>query len=297
MLYALFGFKMETMPTAKYTIWVLALVVGLGSGFVPPSAGVNRVHPVVLRALEQDSDVSTVDRQFEDIAKKLRLSVLHNGFESKDPEYGVESISATIPIEPSLGLELVEVARGRDGRGLVLVSHVGGNAAEHTSIQVGDSIVGVSCEAASFRTTVAGQDYDVTIDAICAAKTHAQLMSSDSITLQLNRLVRRAKVQVIVEGDRYKKPIALEGLAGDNLRLLLIRNKLVDFKVYQGSNCGGGGSCGTCKVQVLDGEAFLDNLMPKSAGEGDSPDTSLRKACQTVIGANNQKSTLRLRLS
>jgi ferredoxin len=286
---------METTATAKRLFWLLALVVGLGSGFVPPSAAINRVHPSVLRLIEQDCDVSTME--FEDIAKKLRLSALHNGFESKDPKYGIESISATIPMEPSLGLELSEVARGRDGRGLVLVSHVGGNAAEHTSIQVGDSIVGVSCEAANFRTSVTGQDYEVTIDAIVAAKTNAQLMSCDSITLQLNRLVRRAKVQVIVEGNQYKKPIALEGFAGDNLRLLLVRDKLVDFKVYQGSNCGGGGSCGTCKIQVLEGQDFLDNLMSKSDdGEGNSPDTSLRKACQTVIGANNQQSTLRLRL-
>lgn len=242
------------------------------------------------------SEEDLLNRKFEQIALNLRISLHSHGFISKDPQYGIETIRAKIPIEPSLGLELLEVANDNRGHGLVLVSHVGGNAADHTTIQVGDTIVGVSCAGANLKESVAGLDYEETIEAIGRAKTHAQSMTGDaSISLELNRLVPRAKVQVIVEGaNSGDKPILLKGLAGDNLRLLLRKNK-VDCNSTT-SNCGGEGICGSCMVEILEGESSLNKSEEKGSKTQKKRPASLRNACQTIVGADNQESTVRVRL-
>ena len=49
---------------------------------------------------------------------------------SPHPPLQIEVVKVTLPREPSLGLQMEEVARGGDGRGLVLISGTaeGGNA-------------------------------------------------------------------------------------------------------------------------------------------------------------------------
>jgi ferredoxin len=171
--------------------------------------------------------------------------------------------------------------------GLVLVSDVGGNAAKHTSIQVRDIVVGVSCKAADFKQSTTGFDYEATMDAIVQAKTQAELLGESTISLQLNRMVPRAPVLVTVENSSGAEEVAvMEGLAGDNLRLLLKQNNVY----FSSSDCGGEGMCGTCAVKIVDG---LDSI-----GSLDSASCTKvrRKACQTVVGADNQKSDLRIRL-
>lgn len=237
-----------------------------------------------------DSDTAAItldDRlqyeRFQDIAKRLRTSIHTNGFDSKDPKYGVETIKAELPVNPSLGLELTEVAHSttQPDLGLVLVSRVSGNAAKYTSIQEGDTIVGISCEG--FKQSTAGFDYDTTMDAMVQAKTLTLEQKRSAISLQVNRLVPRAPVQVILENSGSKQSI-LEGLAGDNLRSLLMKKK-IDFTV---NDCGGQGSCGTCLVSILEGEESLDFL------DASSGSSKCRKACQTIVGANNRQSTVRL---
>lgn len=234
----------------------------------------------------------------------------------KDPKYGIENIRVTIPIEPSLGLELTEVAHSTSGhkegdaRGLVLVSKVSGNAASANNIQIGDAIVGVFCEDADFKETVTGFDYEDTMEVLSRAKTHAHMMADTesgdgaSISLELNRLVPRAKVSVIVEGAT-DKPQLIEGLAGDNLRLLLMHHDIniygnrlhrLDMPSVTDSNCGGEGICGTCMVEILEGNAALNNMGPKEQEVTTGRPTSWRAACQTVIGADNQESTIRVRV-
>ena len=254
---------------------------------------------------EEQQQQQQLDR-FHDIATKLRTSSIHgNGFDSRDPRYGVENVQADIPVNSNnegLGLELLEIAHSttHSNRGLVLVSGVSGNAANYSSIQVGDTIVGVACNKAKFKVSTAGMDYDSTVDAIIQAKTRAEeeLVAGDrgsgssNISFQLNRLVRRAPVQVVVEKDleNNEPTTVLECLAGDNLRLVLKRHN-----IYHCSNdCGGEGICGSDMVEIIDGEESVKYLMKASANS--TSKTRRRKACQTIVGANNEPSTIRVRL-
>ena len=201
------------------------------------------------------------------------------------------------------GLELTQVAQSTAelGRGLVLVSNVGGNAAASTvPIEVGDTLVsvGVAGEegANNKKEEVMGFDYDATMDAIIRAKTQAQLIVDDddtttngaSIILEFNRLVQRKTITVIVDGASSNgKLINVEGKAGDNLLQLLKRHNI---DVSAGSSCGGEGICGTCMVQIIEGEECLNKAKTKSEREG------RRKSCQTVIGADNKEGTMRISL-
>ena len=187
------------------------------------------------------------------------------------------------------------------GRGLVLVSKVGGNAAASTvPIEVGDTLVsvGVAGEEGTNnkREEAMGLDYDATMDAIIRAKTQAQLSIMDddsgtngaSIILEFNRLVQRKAVTVVVDGASSNgKSINVEGKAGDNLLQLLKRHNI---DVNAGSSCGGEGICGTCMVQILEGEESLNKAKTKSEREGK------RKSCQTVVGADNKEGTIRISL-
>ena len=214
----------------------LPLFATTGWGFVPVSKPA--VSCIAFGSTTEDFTVEELEQQerFHSIATKLRTSVHGHGFDSRDPNFGVETVKAAIPTNPSLGLELYEVAHSttQPNRGLVLVSGVGGNAAEHTSIQEGDTIVGVSC--LDYKESTAGLDYDATMDAIVQAKTHSELMNEGSITLQLHRLVPRAAVTVIVERENGSQTV-IEGLAGDDLRLLLKQNGLY----HSANDCGGEG--------------------------------------------------------
>ncbi|CAM9165599.1 unnamed protein product [Choristocarpus tenellus] len=74
--------------------------------------------------------------------------------------------------------------------------------------------------------------------------------------------------------------------AQKNLRKVLLDNK-VDVYPLQGKiyNCGGGGSCGTCAVNVIDG---AKNMSPKGPGEKkllkDKPDSFRLSCCSMVKG-------------
>jgi len=262
-----------------------------------------------LKSQENDDDEEALlNRKFEEIALKLRVGIHTPGFVSKDPLCGIENIRVSIPVEPSLGLELVEVAHSTTDAtsGLVLVRGVSGNAAAAApKIQPGDTLVRVLVAAAaeepaqapSFQDIVTGKDYETTMDAIIEAKAVAQSLNNNNaaITLEFNRLVERASVEVIVEGVNDKKPIIVQGNAGDNLRLLLQRNKL-DMVNSSSSHCGGEGICGTCRVRVLEGQELLNKPPPSKKG-GKEKDPALRLACQTVVGANNEEGTVRISLA
>lgn len=276
------------------------------AGFAP-STPVTRYPTTLVKAFDQqeDNEVSAEDRQlyekFQSIAQKLRVSIHSNGFDSKDPKLGIERISATIPVDGGLGLVLTEVAHSatEQGRGLVLVSDIGGNAATtKVPIEVGDTIVSVGFTdesgASVMKEDAMGLDYEATMDVIIQAKSQAEeaMAGGASITLEFNRLVERKVVQVIIDGASSNgKPITVEGLAGDNLRQLLKRNKI---ETNNGPSCGGEGVCGTCKVDILEGEDSLNKLSSSSKKKKQG---SLRKACQTVIGADNQEGTVRVSLS
>ena len=210
------------------------------------------------------------------------------GLESKDPKWGIETLTVSLPIEPSLGLDLTEVAHSEskyDHRGLVLVSGVHSLEDDVLNpIHVGDTITAVIVDETYQESTLA-VDFEETMDILEHAKVYAKSIGKPTIDIVLNRLVERETVKVIIEEDwrDHEHPgdlptaTELEGLAGDNLRLLLMHNhkKVYDERTVRldtltsgmGDNCGGEGICGTCLVEVLEG---MDTLNPKSTIEEES---------------------------
>jgi ferredoxin len=71
---------------------------------------------------------------------------------------------------------------------------------------------------------------------------------------------------------------------GANLRFKALENN-IDIYTFMGklTNCGGYGQCGTCVVEVVEGE---ENLSPRTEVENrklkKKPDT-YRLACQTLV--------------
>jgi hypothetical protein len=124
-------------------------------------------------------------------------------------------------------------------------------------IHVGDTIIGVFV-GDDFKETTTGLSYADTVDCISRAiKYSIDHHRNGVITLELNRSVKRATVQVIVEDD-HGKTTELEALAGDNLRLLLMHHDTALYaentprldQPHLTGNCGGEGICGTCLVAV-----------------------------------------------
>ena len=231
------------------------------------------------------------------------------GFESKDPKWGIETLTVSLPIEPSLGLDLTEVAHSEskyDHRGLVLVSGVHSLEDDVLNpIHIGDTITAVIVDETYQESTLA-VDFDETMDILENAKVYAKSVGKHTIDIVLNRLVERETVKVIIEEDWRDEhgdlPTAteLEGLAGDNLRLLLMHNhkKVYDERTVRldtltsgmGDNCGGEGICGTCLVEVLEG---MDTLNPKSTIEEESK--SPKRCCgfKTLFALKLKLLTLR----
>jgi hypothetical protein len=262
---------------------------------------------VPLKATETEPNIES---QLDEIAHKLRLNVYDvntgvYGIESKDPLYGIENIHTKVRMDRhgSLGIELTEVAHSDlDHRGLVLVSKVTGLAEHDTPIHVGDTVIGVFVDE-GFKESTTGLDYDDTVDVINRAKEYA-VEHHNMITLELNRLVKKAHVKVIVENDDSTET-ELDALAGDNLRLLLMHKHvdLYDPKTHRldqpnvCGNCGGEGICGTCLVSVQEGMEHLNKVGPQESSILTNRPSNWRAACKTVVGADNeQDTTLRIRL-
>jgi hypothetical protein len=281
--------------------------------------GILTRHAVSLRVASNEHSLSKdVGQMLEDIARKLRLKAYDlgsgvYGFESKDPDYGIETIRTFLHMEEDnmdrLGLELIEVAHGEhDHRGLVLVSGIfDEDVAKNKPIQKGDTIVGVFV-GDHFKESTTGLDYDETVDILNKAKEYAKSVGGSTISLELNRLVKRATVDVFVEDETGNEPIKIQAKAGDNLRTLLLHHHTELYgdpksrlhRLDQPSltgDCGGESICGTCLVKVVQGMSHLNKIGPQESSMLTGRPESWRASCKTVVGADNQEgTTLRIRL-
>jgi len=182
-------------------------------------------------AVDIDIDDETdLDAKLERIYRALKLEVydIDEGdfrLDSKDNKYGIEVVKTSVKMEGGLGLVLTEVAGGTsDGRGLVLVTEVAGNAASaDPPVLVGDVITGVmTSDHRTARERTVGLNYDRTVEAIGDVKRVAAEIDGILI-LEINRLVKRAPIEVQVEVDGSSEVRTIEALAGENLRRLLLR--------------------------------------------------------------------------
>ena len=78
-----------------------------------------------------------------------------------------------------------------------------------------------------------------------------------------------------------KEVIAADGA---NLRLKAMQNNIDIYKfIGKMTNCGGGGNCGTCIVEIVEG---IENLSPRTDAEKrilKKKPENYRLACQTVV--------------
>jgi ferredoxin len=264
--------------------------------------------------LNVDNDhVSAEEKQqfdfLVDIASKLKLEIFDleegiYGYDSKDNQYGLEVIQTSIDlpaqVDAGLGLVLTEMAHSSDGRGLVLVSEVSGNAARaNPPIHVGDAITGIKA-GHKFRERVTGSNYDVMVDVIDQAKEIALKSGENRIALELNRMVKRAHLNV--EIDDGVSSTTVEALAGENLRRLLMRRgiQVYDRKTkrfdmpFASGDCAGEGLCGTCLVQVEQGGDLLSPMDDTEKLIMKGRPQSWRASCRTVVGGSNEGGTIKI---
>ncbi|XP_020095334.1 photosynthetic NDH subunit of subcomplex B 3, chloroplastic-like [Ananas comosus] len=58
------------------------------------------------------------------------------------------------------------------------------------------------------------------------------------------------------------------------------------------SNCGGGGTCGTCIVEVVEGKEFLSPRTDKEKEILKKKPKTWRLACQTAVGKHDSRGQL-----
>ncbi|KAB8945650.1 hypothetical protein FH972_026846 [Carpinus fangiana] len=69
------------------------------------------------------------------------------------------------------------------------------------------------------------------------------------------------------------------------LRNIMLDNKIELYATYgKVMNCGGGGSCGTCIVEIIDGKDLLNERTNTELRYLKKNPESWRLACQTIVG-------------
>jgi ferredoxin len=272
-----------------------------------------RIKPQLYSAASDSDDDQELNERLALIAGNLKLHRVTKenddggreeilAFESKSPRYGLEVSQTQVSVAngAGLGLVLTEVASGtaggRPGCGLVLISDVSGNAlqADPVTIQVGDVITAIRTTDRSVHERTTGLNYDGTVEAIGTVKKAAK---DGVLVLKLNRLVARAPIRIEIVHAENKVVKTIEALAGQNLRQLLLRKDMTL------GICGGEGTCGACLVAVHGGEEHLgtrgdaigDPITKEEVGKNNNG-ISWRKACQTIIGADNKAGTVRIQI-
>ncbi|KAK1259332.1 hypothetical protein QJS04_geneDACA005546 [Acorus gramineus] len=77
------------------------------------------------------------------------------------------------------------------------------------------------------------------------------------------------------------------------LRNLMTENKIELYGAYgKVMNCGGGGSCGTCIVEIIDGMDLLSERTATEMRYLKKKPESWRLACQTIVGNKENSGTV-----
>ena len=195
---------------------------------------------------------------------------------SNTKDYFVDDVSVRVSRKSNgggLGLELLELAGGRDdGYGLTIVENVSGNA-KAAGVLPGDSIGSVefvmdysddnnknSMEETQQTLECECRDFDQTIGLLTSLPPPDQL---ESIVLNLKRIRRWPKINVVVEyppvqvADGADNTEKLTLTAGENLRRALLNRGIV-LEDPQAAKCD---FCGTkCAVKVDVGMPLLSPM-------------------------------------
>lgn len=83
----------------------------------------------------------------------------------------------------------------------------------------------------------------------------------------------------------YLKQTAVVNSGEKLLRNIMIDNKIELYAAYgKLMNCGGGGSCGTCIVEILEGQELVNERTATENRYLKKKPASWRLACQTIVG-------------
>uniref|UniRef100_A0A2P2JBP1 2Fe-2S ferredoxin-type domain-containing protein n=1 Tax=Rhizophora mucronata TaxID=61149 RepID=A0A2P2JBP1_RHIMU len=88
------------------------------------------------------------------------------------------------------------------------------------------------------------------------------------------------------DGDGKYPVNRAKAVSGEKLlRTIMLDNKIELYATYgKVMNCGGGGSCGTCIVEILDGGELLNERTNTELQYLKKKPESWRLACQTIVG-------------
>ncbi|KAI3792715.1 hypothetical protein L2E82_06603 [Cichorium intybus] len=98
-------------------------------------------------------------------------------------------------------------------------------------------------------------------------------------------------------GDDGKYPVdRASAVSGEKLlRTIMADNKLELYGTYgKVMNCGGGGSCGTCIVEVVEGTELLNERTNTELKYLKKKPESWRLACQTIVGNKENSGKVRI---
>ncbi|KAJ8773560.1 hypothetical protein K2173_005806 [Erythroxylum novogranatense] len=89
-----------------------------------------------------------------------------------------------------------------------------------------------------------------------------------------------------LDGDGKYPVNRAKSISGEKLlRNIMLDNKLELYATYgKVMNCGGGGSCGTCIVEILEGQDLLNERTNTELRHFKKKPESWRLACQTIVG-------------
>jgi hypothetical protein len=192
----------------------------------------------------------------------------------KSKDYFVDDVDLVVSRVGGMGLELLELAGGRDdGFGITVITKVSGNALK-AGVIPGDSIAAVTVRSSSSstmdqttttntvvqeNTRVAGcecLDFDRTMDCLVNFPDD----DDAQVILSVKRIRRWPKIKVTVEyppiqvAEGVDNKIELELFAGENLRRALLNRGIV-LEDPQSPKCD---FCGTkCTVSVTKGMKLL----------------------------------------
>ncbi|KAL7549149.1 hypothetical protein ACHAWF_012427 [Thalassiosira exigua] len=208
--------------------------------------------------------------------------------------------SISLSLEKPLGL-ILEEAEGGDAEagGGVVVTQVneGGSAFDSP---YGERLVGSKVGAVMGR-DVSAASFDDVMDAIVNAPSPVEVefaVPSDAADAEGEGEAAGegapptyevgATVTIAVQQPETNKPdIELSARVGDNLRKTLLANS--DIELYRGlkkklGNCGGGGQCGYCAVELIDEEGVWGERSEYEAKKiGKNGSEKCRLACMNNI--------------
>lgn len=213
------------------------------------------------------------------------------------------SNTLSLTLDKPLGL-ILEESSTNDGGGVVVTAvNEGGSAYDSESkdslIQSKINLVnGIDCSTLPFDDVmdiIINADTTVDIDFILPSSSTSEpvvAVDEEEVVVEEKEVAPAytvgTSVSILVQQPQTNKgDITINAKVGDNLRKTLLSNK--DIELYRGmkkklGNCGGGGQCGFCAVELIDEEEVWGERSDYEATRiGKNGNDKCRLACMNNI--------------